>query len=414
MEFTVYRQSVKERPDGHLIYKGEDARPFVGSNLLMVADGMGGAASIRHQNFNKDLFEEEKLLDVLFHDVFDDYNNDVFKKYVLDSFFEFFSIKDCYFDNVNNIKKSGYFASRLVSAIVLYDVLVGSKNVFENGAFFEQYNNSDECGKAKLLKETGEYYATYILKNLQKIASNAGLTYESSYSGLALLGTTLCATIFNEVDDGVEALYLVAGDSRPYMWNESGLYQIIEDQENADGGMSNYIKANDGASFDVICSLRKFSKPCILFNASDGCFDSKYFLNQMAFEKLLLDAIVSSESMEDAGKKIEETFLEYGRHDDSSTIALKAFGFSDYAQLQQIAQRRLDTIVELFTGQLPELLDKNYTEAYQIVKEDIPEKISELRVCIKDIDAVDRYCADEVDKGGCESYNAELTDIKKK
>ena len=29
MELTVYRQSSKTRPDGTIVYKGEDARPYV-------------------------------------------------------------------------------------------------------------------------------------------------------------------------------------------------------------------------------------------------------------------------------------------------------------------------------------------------------------------------------------------------
>lgn len=414
MEFTVYRQSIKERPDGQLIYKGEDARPFVGKNLLMVADGMGGAAAIRHQNFNRDLFDQDKLLDVLFHDVFEDYSADFFQKYVIDSFYEFLSIKGCYFDNINNNKKSGYFASRLVSAIVLYDILIGSKDAYENGAFFKKYNESDENEKAKLLQEIGDYYATYIQKKLQAVATNAGFTYESSLSGLALLGTTLCATIFNEVEDGVEALYLVAGDSRPYMWNETGLYQVVEDQEGADGGMTNYIKANEGATFDVVCNYRKFSKPCILFNASDGCFDSKYFPNQMAFEKLLLDNIVSSNSIEEAGKKIEEIFVEYGRHDDSSTIALKVFGFIDYEQLKQAAQNRLTAIAELYTNQLPELFERDFSEEYKAIQENLPAQIIELQSCIEGIESVTSYCREEVVKGGCPAYNVQLSEINSK
>ena len=37
--------------------------------------------------------------------------------------FAYLQVKDCYTDNVNNIKKSGYFASRIVTAIVLREFL---------------------------------------------------------------------------------------------------------------------------------------------------------------------------------------------------------------------------------------------------------------------------------------------------
>ena len=65
MKLTVYRQSSKQRPDGQIIYKGEDARPYVGDNVLFVADGLGGASAIRHQKFKPELFDEDKILAVL-------------------------------------------------------------------------------------------------------------------------------------------------------------------------------------------------------------------------------------------------------------------------------------------------------------------------------------------------------------
>ena len=60
MELTVYRQAVKERPDGTIIYKGEDARPYVDEEQFFVADGLGGAAAIRHQKIRPEMFDEDK------------------------------------------------------------------------------------------------------------------------------------------------------------------------------------------------------------------------------------------------------------------------------------------------------------------------------------------------------------------
>lgn len=36
MELTVYRQSSKQRPDGTIVYKGEDARPFVDDQIFLL------------------------------------------------------------------------------------------------------------------------------------------------------------------------------------------------------------------------------------------------------------------------------------------------------------------------------------------------------------------------------------------
>ena len=66
MELTVYRQSSKVRPDGTIVYKGEDALPYADGQLLIVADGLGGAAAIRHTSIDSRLFDEETLPDTLF------------------------------------------------------------------------------------------------------------------------------------------------------------------------------------------------------------------------------------------------------------------------------------------------------------------------------------------------------------
>ena len=67
---TVYRQSSKKRPDGTIVYKGEDARPYVDGQIIFVADGLGGAAAIRHQKIVPELFDSEKLMDALFAGVY--------------------------------------------------------------------------------------------------------------------------------------------------------------------------------------------------------------------------------------------------------------------------------------------------------------------------------------------------------
>lgn len=362
MELTVYRQASKQRDDGTIVYKGEDALPYVDDKIFFVADGLGGAAAIRHQKIVPELFEKDKLMDTLFKDVYKNYSDEKFEKYVTDSFFELFAVKDCYTANVYNIKKSGYFASRIVAAIVLHEIIY-----YENlkpAAIFDLYNFLElpEIQK-ELLKIIGDSFVNRISEDIRKIAKNANLIYESPYSGLALLGTTICATIYREKEDAVEALYLTAGDSRPYIWTEEeGLCQLLEDEEGEDGGMTNYIKANDDATFNIRCNYMKFKKPCVLFNASDGCFDSGYFLSPMAFEKLILEKAVATASTEEMGKSLHEAFLKYGTHDDSSTIAMKFFGYDSFDSFKKSASRRLKELNDEYLSQMPDLLEKDYAQ----------------------------------------------------
>ncbi len=360
MELTVYRQAYKERPDGTVVYKGEDALPFVNDKVMLVADGLGGAAAIRHQKIKPELFDSEKIVETLFPQLDGNALNPDFVRYVKDSFFELFAVRDCYTDNINNIKKSGFFASRIVAALMLYMVLYG-KPSFPIENWLSRISLASGEDREKSLKEIGEFWKKEIQGGLKKCAEEANLIYESAYSGLALLGTTLCMTLFRETEDGVQAAYLTAGDSRPYIWNEKdGLCQLISDEEGPDGGMTNYILANEDADFSIRCNYFEFEKPCILFNASDGCFDSKYFLSPMAFEKLILDTVVASGSSEEIGEKLTEIFKEYGRHDDSSTIAMKMFGYGSFEALKESAGRRLEELEKDYLSKLPRLLDEDY------------------------------------------------------
>lgn len=360
MELTVYRQASKTRPDGTIVYKGEDAQPYVDGQLIMAADGLGGAAAIRHSSIDSRLFDEEQLPEALFTDVYDDYSDERLLNYVRKSFFELFAVKDCYTDNINNIKKSGYFASRIVTAIVLREFLYNEKISAESFFTALAKEASDEK-REKAVKRLGEHFTEKIATELRQIAKNANIVYESSYSGLALLGTTLTAILYRELDDEVEALILSAGDSRPYMWSEEeGLCQLVRDEERPDGGMTNYIKANENAEFTINSRYMRFSSPCVIFAASDGCFDSGSFLSPLAFEVKLLEAAEASSSPEEMSEYLRDFFLEHGRHDDSSTIAMRFCGYVDFEAFRNSAKKRLEAIGESYTSQLAGLLEEDY------------------------------------------------------
>ncbi len=392
MELTVYRQSSKARADGTIVYKGEDARPYVDGQIIFVADGLGGAASIRHQKIKPELFDEDKILDVLFKDVFEKYDDERFVKYVKDSFFELFAVKNCYTDNVNNIKKSGFFASRIVTSILLHEMIYNHK--CSAGELFATLASAEtEEAKTDILNKCSKHFKELIQSKLRQIAKNANLIYESSYSGLALLGSTLCATIYLENEDSVEAIYLTAGDSRPYVWQEStGLCQVLPDEEGKDGGMTNYIKANDDSDFYIRANYMKFAKPCIIFNASDGCFDSGKFVSQMAFEALLLGSVTESNSMEKVSDALTEFFVDYGRHDDSSTIALKAFGFESYDALKDACDRRFSVLKQDYISKMEDLLDVDYALECEECERKFPARLSTIKEKFSSEAAVIDYC----------------------
>jgi len=408
MKLTVYRQAVKER-DGYKNYRGEDARPYTGDNVFFVADGLGGASAIRHTKFVPELFDEEKLPDILFKDVLEDYSDEEFLNYVKNSFFEFFAVKDHYGDNVYNIKKSGYFGSRIATSLLLHELIYNEDFDVKHGGLFKKYDElQSEEDKAEFVKRFGEYIAEFLGEKIRKVASNANLIYEGAYHGLALLATTLCATVYCEGEDCVEAFYLTAGDSRPYLWNAEGLCQVVEDEEGSDGGMTNYIQATEGKTFNINCEYRKFKKPCVLFNTSDGCFDSAAFLSQMAFEKVLLENISASQDMQGAAKGLEEFFVTNGTHDDSSTIALAAFGFETYAELKALADKRLEEMAEKFLTELPEVLETDFASKLETAEVGNADEEKSLKAKLDGEEKVKEFCALRIKEGAYEAYNEKI------
>ena len=404
MELTVFRQSSKTRPDGTIVYKGEDARPYVDGQVIFVADGLGGAAAIRHQKIVPELFDSEKLMGALFAGVYQDYSNQVFVNYVKESFFELFAVKDCYTDNINNIKKSGYFASRIVTAIVLHEMLYSEDHKAEK-VFATLAECENEDTKKSYLTVLGRHFKELIQTKIKQIAKNANLIYESSYSGLALLGSTICATIYLEHESNVEAIYLTAGDSRPYVWSEkNGLCQVLEDQEGKDGGMTNYIKANDNADFDIRCDYFSFEKPCVLFNASDGCFDSGKFISQLAFEKTILEGAISSDSTEKMSEYLTSFFLDYGRHDDSSTIAMKMFGYETYEAFNTACLNRMRVLQAEYFDKMEDLLDADYVAAYEECERTFPSQLASLKEKFSSEQGVIDYCSDYIKEGKYTPY----------
>ena len=173
MQLKVYRQSIKER-DGRIIYKGEDARPYVDNKCILVADGLGGASSIRHTKFDSRLFDENQIISIMFGDVFCENVDGCLVDYITDSFYEFLSLKDFYFDSIYNIKKSGYFASRIVSAIFLYEMKYNE--IFsDTDKLFDIYDNVSDEEKSNYLKTIGSTLKETIQSKIKIVSHNAGL-----------------------------------------------------------------------------------------------------------------------------------------------------------------------------------------------------------------------------------------------
>ena len=135
------------------------------------------------------------------------------------------------------------------------------KPPFAGGEIFDRLLEIPEEKRADALRLLGEEVAAKLREGMAKVAEQGNLIYESAYRGLALLGTTMTATLYREGEDYVDALYFLAGDSRPYLLDKDGLVQTVADQEGKDGGMTNFIHVTEGTSFTLDCKYFRFPKP---------------------------------------------------------------------------------------------------------------------------------------------------------
>lgn len=414
-EMIVYNQFMRVRDTGVTIYKGEDAYPYIDEGLFFVADGLGGTGASIHTNFNKNLFEEDKIVSTFFGGIFSNITDRTFCEYVRKSFMELISIKDCYYDNRNNYKHSAYFGSRLVSAIIIH-MVKEYKDLFAPDKLFEKLRREE--GRDVFIHYLEKIIANYIKGHLINIAKEVGLEHESEQAkqNFKLLATSLCAAIYLEKDDCVEVFYMNAGDSRAYMWDESGLHQVIRDQESADGGMTNFIFAEQGESFDIECAYLSVKKPCVLFNATDGCFDAMPFIiSPLAFEKYMLGTIVDSASLKEAGETMGKFFMaDENRNDDSSTMAMKLFGYESFEDFQTAAKARLEVIQNEYMDGFEDLLSYDFVRKYDTLEANYGKKIKSVKQRCIENEAIIAYCKEKLITEPTRKYQVEIQNINNK
>ena len=398
MNLSFYRQGEVTLKSGLTIYTGEDALPYVDDKLLIVADGLGGTGAIRHSAIVEEMFDRETVSRALFKDVFEDLEDETFIDYVKNSFKELYLLKENYTSNIYALKKSSYFGSRILASVILYHAKHDDALSVEK--ILEELSGLDGQDREEYLKTLAGNVKTFIRSDMSKIAENANLICETDVKTrkFKLLATTMCATLFKENEDSVYAIYFMVGDSRPYVWSESdGLCQVIDDNDGNDGAMDGCISLSD--DFSVVCKCFNFKKPCVLFNASDGCFDSGLFLSPMAFEKLLIDEMSASCSIEEAESKLIADFDTYGTHDDSSTLAMRILGFGSFEAFKEALERRSATIRAEYLDKMEDLLDTSYVDSFNKAESSLLAKMSALKKSIILDEGVRGYCAECITTG---------------
>ena len=177
----------------------------------------------------------------------------------------------------------------------------------------------------------------FIKESLKKFAVENNFRNVVRGKSMQVLPSTLVSAVYKITEECVETLIISAGDSRAYLLTpDKGLQQLSIDDIADDldaysksATMTNNISENN--EFHINYAYYKLPKNCILFVASDGCFD--HISTPMDWEYILETAVLrcgnrfsEKNVLGDVIGKILEGDI--GLRDDC-TIAGMINGFSD-------------------------------------------------------------------------------------
>ena len=146
-----------------------------------------------------------------------------------------------------------------------------------------------------------------------------------------------------------------AGDSRNYIWNQDGLFQIsvddlkgnLDPMQNLheDAPMSNCIQADGPFKINHKKILVNHKDKFIVVSATDGCFG--YYPSPMDFEKALSDSLNAASTLEEFEKNLTTAFAYVTADDFSFSIA--AIGFKNFNELKSFLGSPTKLVKEYFS-----------------------------------------------------------------
>ena len=159
------------------------------------------------------------------------------------------------------------------------------------------------------------------------------------------LPSTLAAIFYRQRPESVRAHVRWAGDSRCYLLTaEAGLQQLSEDDTDMpdalesleqDPPMNNRISA-DGR-YQIHDERVEMALPCVLLCATDGFFN--YVQTPAHFEHVLLSALSEAADAISWASQLSQRVQTYTQ--DDASLALVAFGYPDFGELQHAFRNRL-------------------------------------------------------------------------
>ena len=437
-DIKIYHQKITVNPATKEVkYLGEDSRPFVNKEIIMVADGLGGRGGYPHYTAKEDIIDEKKLEEYIKSVIvpskeweaetpITEAEKEEYERiqeilhFTKENFTELLEMSEQIKKDKLKMRSSGYFASRLLTASFL--MTVSNSAVLGNIKKLDEENIQKWANKKDGIRDQ-------ILSNLKRFAKVLGLKNDSKTRGNYLLPATITSTILYENKDSVDAIYFWAGDTRGYIWTEEeGLQQVTKDHENGET-MYNLFKLDstpevrkeystdipaeqDGFIPTLEVKRMRFTKPCFIFNTSDGIYKCHNFASPIDLEYLLIDIFSKTNSIEDATKEIQKIYGIIGLHDDSNTLAGKFFGYKDYEDFKKAVIRRKEKIAEEYLKDLPGLFDEDYEGQLRIINNQYKNKLRNLVPLFRNEEVVKTYIKNQIVTENFSNYNRIINNKK--
>ena len=301
------------------VLKNEDANPYVGSDVIAVADGLGGSGSAVHTLRPE---QYETLRQVLYKTVLP--GNGWREDPHLSAYFEslFRPMTDSHPDT------SALWASRIVMARFVY-AAAKCRNSLGDLA--------DPQARRRL--------AGFLEGGLRDVAAEFRLE-KGRFGGQQLLPTTFASVFLREEEEGfVTAEAVWAGDSRCYALTGEGLKPLSVDDEDGTGAITNLFCVGEK---EAVLHYRRFhlKKPCAVFACSDGVFDPYAGHEHLCVENVLLREIGRSTSAGELRSRLHDHYKRI--HADDATMAFRSVGFDSYAAMKRFFAPRAADVARMY------------------------------------------------------------------
>ena len=239
---------------------------------------------------------------------------------------------------------------------------------FASGVLFEGITNflPDDREIDKTVHEVLFPLIQQAMKQNEPVSSDKGFQIKGSM--IRTLPTTVAvAVVCAESEKSARVSSVWAGDSRVYIMNSEGLFQLTSDDTTVPDPFENLYE--DGILKNIICSDRNVKAnhaevsveyPFLAFSATDGCFG--YVSTPMEFEGIFLKTLLNSENVAQWESNIAK---EIGAvSGDDHTLCMASFGFQDFLHLKASFVERSSFVEAEYLSKLVNLPTTNKEERY--------------------------------------------------